>query len=97
MMFIGMNDPGLIVCRRTGSSAGCRRMTSAELIEKLGAHFTTRIAGEGTDLAPTIWDEIEADGEQGTLGLFTPSRRALGARPAHRRGPPTDGRCRRRA
>ena len=46
-------------------------MTADELIAKLGDSFTTRIAGEGSDLAPTIWDEIETDGDQGTLGLFT--------------------------
>lgn len=71
MMFISMGDPGLIVMPTHRLFRGLPKMTSAELIEKLGPHFTTRIAGEGSDLAPTIWDEIETGGDQGTLGLYT--------------------------
>jgi len=71
MMFISMGDPGLIVMPTHRLFRGLPRMTSSELIEKLGPHFTTRVAGEGSDLAPSIWDEIETDGDQGTLGLYT--------------------------
>ncbi len=70
MMFISMSDPGLIVLPTHRLFRGLPPLTSAQLIEKLGGHFTTRVAGEGSDLAPTIWDEIEADGNQGTLGLY---------------------------
>ncbi len=70
MMFIGMSDPGLIVMPTHRLFRGLPEMTSDELIEKLGTNFTTRVAGEGTDLAPTIWEEIETDGDQGTLGLY---------------------------
>ncbi|HEX4000512.1 MAG TPA: DUF1015 domain-containing protein [Pirellulales bacterium] len=71
MMFISMSDPGLIVMPTHRLFRGLPKMSSSELIEKLGPNFTTRIAGEGSDLAPTIWNEIEADGDQGTLGLYT--------------------------
>lgn len=71
MMFISMSDPGLIVMPTHRLFRGLPKMNSAQLIEKLGPHFTTRIAGEGSDLAPTIWDEIEAEGNQGALGLST--------------------------
>lgn len=71
MMFISMGDPGLIVMPTHRLFRGLPPMNSAELIQKLGPHFTTRIAGEGSDLAPTVWDEIESESEQGTLGLFT--------------------------
>ena len=71
MMFVGLHDPGLIVMPTHRLFRGLPPLSSGELIQKLGPHFTTRIAGEGSDLAPTIWDEIETDGEQGTLGLFT--------------------------
>lgn len=71
MMFISMSDPGLIVMPTHRLFRGLPKMNSAQLIEKLGPHFTTRIAGEGSDLAPTIWDEIEAEGNQGALGLYT--------------------------
>ncbi len=71
MMFISMSDRGLIVLPTHRLFRGLPKMSSAELIEKLGSHFTTRIAGEGSDLAPTIWDEIEAEGNQGAFGLYT--------------------------
>jgi uncharacterized protein (DUF1015 family) len=70
MMFISMSDPGLIVMPTHRLFRGLPKITSAQLIEKLGRNFTTRVAGEGTDLAPTIWEEIEADGDQGTIGLY---------------------------
>jgi len=46
-------------------------MNSRDLIGKLGPHFSTRIAGEGADLAPVVWDEIEAEDDQGSIGFFT--------------------------
>jgi uncharacterized protein (DUF1015 family) len=71
MMFIGMSDPGLIVMPTHRLFRGLPPMSSADLVHKLGPNFTTRVAGEGADLAPTIWEEIETEGNQGTLGLFT--------------------------
>ncbi len=73
MMFIGMSDPGLIVMPTHRLFRGLPPLSSGELIQKLGAHFKTRVAGEGADLAPTVWEEIETNGDQGTLGLFTHS------------------------
>jgi uncharacterized protein (DUF1015 family) len=71
MMYVGMSDPGLIVMPTHRLFRGLPAMTSSQLIEKLGPHFKTRVAGEGSDLANTVWEEIETEGEQGTLGLFT--------------------------
>jgi len=71
MMFISMSDPGLIVLPPHRLFRGLPPLTSTQLIEKLGGHFTTRVAGEGSDLAPTIWNEIEADDSQGSLALYT--------------------------
>jgi uncharacterized protein (DUF1015 family) len=71
MMCIGMDDPGLLVLPTHRLFRGLPAMDSAELAAKLGDAFTTRIAGEGSDLASSIWDEIEVDADQGTLGLFT--------------------------
>ncbi len=71
MMFIGMNDPGLLVLPTHRLFRGLPAMSADELIRRLGDCFTTRIAGEGADLATTVWDEIETGGQQGTLGLFT--------------------------
>ena len=71
MMFIGMNDPGLLVLPTHRLFRGLPAMSADDLIRRLGDSFTTRIAGEGADLATTVWDEIETGGDQGTLGLFT--------------------------
>jgi uncharacterized protein (DUF1015 family) len=71
LMFIAMNDPGLIVMPTHRLFRGLPKMSSADLVQKLGPHFATRVAGEGADLAQTIWKEIETEGNQGTLGLFT--------------------------
>ena len=70
MMCVGMSDPGMVVLPTHRLFRGLTPLDSAELVEKLGDEFTTRIAGEGSDLAPTIWDEIESGGRQETIGLF---------------------------
>lgn len=71
MMCVGMSDPGMIVLPTHRLFRGLPPMTSAELTKKLADSFTTRVAGEGADLAQTVWEEIEYSGEQGTLGFYT--------------------------
>jgi uncharacterized protein (DUF1015 family) len=71
MMYIAMNDPGLIVMPTHRLFRGLPALTSATIAQALAPFFTTRVAGEGSDLAPTVWKEIESEGDQGILGLFT--------------------------
>jgi uncharacterized protein (DUF1015 family) len=71
MVCIGMDDPGLIVLPTHRLFRGLAAMDSGDLAAKLGDCFTCRISGEGADLAETVWDTIETDGDQGTIGLFT--------------------------
>ncbi len=71
MMCVGMSDPGLLVLPTHRLFRGLPAMDSKQLVAKLGDAFTTRQAGEGADLATTIWDEIESAGDQGTIGFFT--------------------------
>ncbi|HAY79441.1 MAG TPA: DUF1015 domain-containing protein [Planctomycetaceae bacterium] len=71
MMCVSMHDPGMIVLPTHRLFRGIPALTSEELVAKLGDCFTTRVAGEGSDLAHTIWESIETDDDQGTLGLFT--------------------------
>jgi uncharacterized protein (DUF1015 family) len=71
MMCIGMNDPGLIVLPTHRLFRGLPAMSSDELSAKLGSAFTCRVVGEGTDLASSVWEEIETADSQGTLGLYT--------------------------
>jgi uncharacterized protein (DUF1015 family) len=70
MMCVSMSDPGMIVLPTHRLFIGPPPMTSDELIARLGDNFTTRIAGEGPDLAEMVWDEMEVEGEQGVLGLY---------------------------
>jgi hypothetical protein len=46
-------------------------MTAGQLMAKLGDCFTTEPAGDGPDRALSLWEEIESEGEQGTLGFYT--------------------------
>jgi uncharacterized protein (DUF1015 family) len=71
MVCIGMTDPGLLVLPTHRLFRGLPEMTSAELTAKLGDSFTTQPSGEGADKAAAIWEEIETEDNQGTIGLFT--------------------------
>jgi len=71
MMCVGMSDPGMLVLPTHRLFRGLPAMTSADLLAKLGDSFTTRLAGEGADLAANVWEEIETADDQGTIGLFT--------------------------
>jgi len=71
MMCVGMNDPGLIVQPTHRLFRGLPELTAEELAEKLGDHFSTQVVGEGSGLAEKVWEEIETENSQGTIGLFT--------------------------
>ena len=73
MMFISMSDPGLIVLPTHRLFRGVPDMTDKQLAERLGDCFTTRVAGEGSDLAPMIWEQVAAENEQGTMAFYTVS------------------------
>jgi hypothetical protein len=46
-------------------------MTSDQLRERLGQAFDTEPAGKGPERARLLWEEIEMEGDQGTLGFYT--------------------------
>jgi len=71
MMCVSMSDEGMLVMPTHRLFRGLPAMTAGELVAKLGESFSTESAGEGPDRAISLWEEIEAEGEQGTLGLFT--------------------------
>ncbi len=71
MMCVSMNDPGMIVLPTHRLFKGMPQITSGELVEKLGDYFETRVAGEGSDLAETMWSQIEDKGDQGTMAFYT--------------------------
>jgi uncharacterized protein (DUF1015 family) len=49
---------------------GAPSISSDELKAKLASCFDVRVAGEGGDLAEMIWDQIEIDADQRTIGLY---------------------------
>jgi len=71
MMCVGMNDPGMVVLPTHRLFRGLAELTADDLVAKLGAAFSTRIAGEGSDLAESIWNEIELADDQRTLSFYT--------------------------
>jgi uncharacterized protein (DUF1015 family) len=76
MMCVAMEDPGLLVLPTHRLFSGLAAITSEELTAKLGDSFTTRRVGQGPELAPTVWEDVETLNDQGTLGLYTQSDQA---------------------
>jgi uncharacterized protein (DUF1015 family) len=71
MMFVAMDDPGLIVQPTHRLFRGVAAMTSEELAAKLKPYFSIHPAGEGADTATAVWEDIETEGNQGSIGLYT--------------------------
>jgi uncharacterized protein (DUF1015 family) len=71
MMCVSMSDEGMLVLPTHRLFRGVPAMKAADLVAKLGDAFTTEPAGNGPDRAISLWEEIEAEGEQGTFGFYT--------------------------
>jgi uncharacterized protein (DUF1015 family) len=71
MMCVSMSDPGMLVLATHRLFRGLRSMSSAELRERLGESFTVEAAGAGPDRARSLWEEIQMEGDQATLGLYS--------------------------
>lgn len=71
MMFVSMHDPGMIVLPTHRLFRGVPEMDSQQLASALGDLFDIEVIGQGTDVADSLWQEIEIENEQGTLGLHT--------------------------
>ena len=71
MMCVSMSDEGMLVLPTHRLFRGLPAMAADELKAKLGDAFDTEPAGCGPDRAISLWEEIEAEGDQETLGLYT--------------------------
>ncbi len=71
MMLVSMSDPGMLVLATHRLFRGLPPMTSHQLRERLGKSFSIEQVGRGADRACSLWEEIESEGNQGTLGLYT--------------------------
>ena len=70
-MCVGMNDPGMIVLPTHRLFRGLPEYTSDELTERLKGEFDVRLAGEGVDLAMSLWEQIEVEDEQSQMALHS--------------------------
>jgi uncharacterized protein (DUF1015 family) len=71
MMLVSMSDPGMLVLATHRLFRGVPTMTAGQLRERLGHSFATEPVGNGPDRARTLWEDIEMEGDQATLGLYT--------------------------
>jgi uncharacterized protein (DUF1015 family) len=71
MMLVGMNDPGLIVLPTHRLFRGVEPLDQADLVRRVGDSFQVTTAGQGPAAAQRLWEEIELDGSQETLGIYT--------------------------
>ncbi|MDD3468475.1 MAG: DUF1015 domain-containing protein [Thermoguttaceae bacterium] len=71
MMFIAMDDDGLIVLPTHRLFRQVPDLTAEELTEKLGNYFECRDGGTGAEMAREVWEEIEVTEDQGLIGLYT--------------------------
>jgi uncharacterized protein (DUF1015 family) len=71
MMCVSMSDPGMMVLATHRLFRGLAPVTSSQLRERLGDCFAMEPAGSGLDRARSLWEEIEVEGDQATLGLYT--------------------------
>jgi uncharacterized protein (DUF1015 family) len=71
MMCVSMSDPGMIVLPTHRLFRGLPPITSAQLQARLGSAFTCEASGSGAERARSLWEEMEMEGDQFTLGLYT--------------------------
>jgi uncharacterized protein (DUF1015 family) len=71
MMLVGMSDPGLLILPTHRLASGFPGLTYSALAERLASEFDVRPTGEGEAGCRAAWEEIEASGEQETLGFGT--------------------------
>ncbi len=72
MMCVGMNDPGMLVLPTHRLFRGTPALLHSELTAKLESCFDCQSIGRGPELGGEVWSDIEIEGEQATLGLYTP-------------------------
>jgi hypothetical protein len=71
MMCVSMSDPGMLVLATHRLFRRMRPMSSAELRDRLGDSFAVESAASGPERARSLWEEIQMEGDQATLGLYT--------------------------
>lgn len=70
MMFISMHDPGLAVLPTHRLFRGLDAISSSQLIERVGKAFEVEVIGTGADLCEEVWQTVQVEDQQGTIGLY---------------------------
>ena len=98
MMFVAMEDPGLVVLPTHRLFRGLPAMTAEELAARLGDCFTHAAGRRRPATRPTaVWDDIETGRRPGHARPLHPRRTSAGRiADDHRRRPGQDGRGGRR-
>ncbi len=68
---VSMNDPGLLILPTHRLFRGVAPLTSAELQSRLSECFTVQTAGQGPELAGSLWNDIAAANQQSRLAFYT--------------------------
>jgi uncharacterized protein (DUF1015 family) len=71
MCCVSMSDQGMIVLPTHRLFRGVPALDSAELASRLGESFDCEVIAEGAEAAPQVWEQVEFEDRQSTLGLFT--------------------------
>jgi uncharacterized protein (DUF1015 family) len=71
MMFVGMSDPGLIILPTHRLVSNLPPLSAEQIKTALAPNFAIEPVGHGPQAAQETWELIEADGNQGILGLGT--------------------------
>ncbi len=71
-MCVSMNDDGMIVLPTHRLFKGLPAYDSASLISKIESDFDTEVVGTGRELASSVWEQIEVNDAQDTVGLYCP-------------------------
>ncbi len=70
MMCVGMSDPGMIVLPTHRVFSGFPRLPSRDVRAALDGPFHTQLAGSGPARGRDVWQQIEGEDQQETLGLY---------------------------
>ena len=71
-MCVSMNDEGMIVLPTHRLFKGLPAYDSGTLISKIETDFDTEVIGTGCELAGKVWEQIELENAQDTVGLYCP-------------------------
>jgi len=71
-MCVSMNDDGMIVLPTHRLFKGLPAYDSSSLVSMIGDDFETQIVGAGSELASSVWEQIELNDAQDSIGLYCP-------------------------